>query len=118
MSVSDMRGGRRSRMSLCSSGLRFRAGRLSGRNGRGRFRVDRGAIELGAALVPHAYPASALAQLGSGRQEIARQLVRGFRRTGGILERQSAGVENNVAVVEQIKIEQRHSLGTIWNGHG
>src|SRR3954468_4117919 len=59
----------------------LRPGRLSGRNGRRRFRVDGGAIELGAALVPHADPASALAQLGSGRQEIARQLVRGFRRT-------------------------------------
>jgi hypothetical protein len=35
-----------------------------------------------------------------------------------VLERHSGGVEDNVAVVEQIEKETRHSLGTTDNGRG
>src|SRR5436309_12115090 len=86
--------------------------RSSRRSWRRGFRIDRRAVELGSALVPDAYPAPALAQLGSRSQKIAREFVGGLARAGGVLERHSAGIEHDVAIVEQIEIKQRHGLGT------
>jgi hypothetical protein len=90
----------------------------SSRNRGRRFRVDRGAVEFGSALVPHTYPTAAFAQLGSRGQKISRQFVSGFGGPGRILECHPAGIEHNVAIVEQVEIEKRHDLGTTRNGHG
>src|SRR5437763_14911845 len=86
--------------------------RSSRRSWRRGFRIDRRAVELGSALVADAYPAPALAQLGSRGQKIARQFAGGLARAGGGLGRQSARTEHDVASLEQIKRQNEHGTGT------
>jgi len=70
--------------------------------------IDRGSIDFPAAVVPDPYPARAIAQLRSLDAQVPRQFVGSRRRGGGKLEQHSAGVEDDVAVVEEIKEETRH----------
>lgn len=80
---------------------------------RRRLRINRGAVKFGSAVIPDAYPTAAAAQFGSGDQKIPRQFVGGRGGAGGVFERHSTGVEDNVAVVEQIEKVTRHSRDTI-----
>lgn len=74
--------------------------------------INRRSADHPSAIVPDAYPACAIAQFRSRNDEMPRYFVSGLYRTGGMLEQHSSGIEDDIAIEEEIEEETRHTLVT------
>jgi hypothetical protein len=75
---------------------------------RSQINVDRQAVDFVSPVIPDAYPAATIPQFGADDCKMVRHLFGSRARAGLVLEQHSAGIENDVTIEEEIKIETRH----------